>query len=107
MSFLSIWQGNALVGVFDDVLTSVTEQGVRTDFGFDSGRVSCFAQSSTAVAVAARKIQRLGQQSAHGYSSKTLENLYSADIGAEAVSLSLFSRQTPRPSCFREKADFL
>lgn len=82
------FKGNTLVGVFDNMLTSITEQGVRTDFGFDSGRVSCFAQSSTAVAVTVEKYNDSANNQLMVF-DKTLENLYSADIGAEAVSLSL------------------
>ena len=97
------FKGNTLVGVFDNMLTSITEQGVRTDFGFDSGRVSCFAQSSTAVAVTVEKYNDSANNQLMVF-DKTLENLYSADIGAEAVSLSL--RQQGRRA-FGRKADFL
>lgn len=82
------FKGNVLVGVLDNMLTSINTKGERTDFSLESGKVSCFAQSSSSVAVTVEKYNDSANNQLMIFDKK-LQRLCAADIGAEAVSLSL------------------
>lgn len=82
------FKGDTLVGVFESMLTSVSTRGVRTDFDLKSAKVSCFAQSSSAVAVTVEKYNDSSNNQLMLFDKK-LAQIYTADIGAQAVSLSL------------------
>ena len=82
------FKGDTLVGVFESMLTSISTKGVRADFDLKSAKVSCFAQSSSAVAVTVEKYNDSSNNQLLLFDKK-LTQIYTADIGAQAVSLSL------------------
>ena len=82
------FKGDTLVGVFESMLTSISTRGVRTDFDLKSAKVSCFAQSSSAVAVTVEKYNDSANNQLMLFDKK-LTRIYTADIGAQAISLSL------------------
>ena len=82
------FKGDCLVGIFDGMLCSVNTKGVKNDYDLQSAKVSCFAQSSSAAAVTVEKYNDSANNQLMLF-DKNLNLLYTTDIGAEAVSLSL------------------
>lgn len=96
------FKGDTLVGVFESMLTSISTRGVRTDFDLKSAKVSCFAQSSSAVAVTVEKYNDSANNQLMLFDKK-LTRIYTADIGARHIP---FPCGGIKRWCFQTKKSF-